>query len=270
LIIPTSFGHMEPAFELAKTNPDVIFEHAGGYLVGDNFANFFGKPPETFYIMGVAAGLMTKSNKLGFVGAFPIGWTLTFINAFELGAQSVNPDAETIVTWTFSWSDSAKEADAANAMINQGVDVLTMHVDAPGTVIQTAESRGAYSIGFQSLDTQQFAPEYWISGAGFTFGGLLTGITQDVIDGKWSPAFIRCGVADGCMAIAPFGPNVPQEVQDKVNALVDELDAGNLVVFKGPVVDQEGTVRVPEGEALSDEDMGNVDWFVKGVIGSPK
>lgn len=269
LIIPTSFGHMEFAYDLSFENPDVYFEHAGGYLMGDNFANFFGKPPETFYIMGVAAGLMTKSNKLGFVAALPIGWTLTFINAFTLGAQSVNPDIETIVTYTFSWSDSGKEADATNAMINQGVDVVTMHVDAPGTVIQTAESRGVYSIGYQSLEAQQFAPDYWISGAGFTFGGLFTFFAKGVMDGSWEPIFLRCGVADGCMAIAPFGPKVPQDVQDSVNTLIDELNAETLVVFKGPIVDQDGTVRVPEGEVLSDQDMGNVDWFVKGVAGSP-
>lgn len=270
LIIPTSFGHMEYAYDLSFENPDVYFEHAGGYLMGDNFANFFGKPPETFYIMGVAAGLMTESNKLGFVASQPLGWTLTFINAFTLGAQSVNPDVETIVTFTFSWSDSAKEADATNAMINQGVDVVTMHVDAPGTVIQTAESRGVYSIGYQSLEAQQFAPEYWISGAGFTFGDLFTFFANGVIDGTWAPIFLRCGVADGCMAIAPFGPKVPQDVQDQVNTLIDELNAGTLVVFEGPIVDQDGTVRIPEGEVLSDEDMGNVDWFVKGVIGSPQ
>jgi len=270
LIIPTSFGHMEYAYDLSFENPDVYFEHAGGYLMGDNFANFFGKPPETFYIMGVAAGLMTESNKLGFVASQPLGWTLTFINAFTLGAQSVNPDVETIVTFTFSWSDSAKEADATNAMINQGVDVVTMHVDATGTVIQTAESRGVYSIGYQSLEAQQFAPEYWISGAGFTFGDLFTFFANGVIDGTWEPIFLRCGVADGCMAIAPFGPKVPQDVQDQVNTLIDEMNAGTLVVFEGPIVDQDGTVRIPEGEVLSDEDMGNVDWFVKGVIGSPQ
>jgi len=270
LIFPTSFGHQEPAFELSKKYPDVIFEHVGGYMMSDNFANFFGKPPETFYIMGAAAGMMTKSNKLGFVGAFPIGWSVTFINSFELGAQSTNPEAETIVSWTFGWADSAKEAAATDALINQGVDVVAMHVDAPGTIIQTAEARGVYSIGFQSLAAQQFAPEYWLTGVGFTLGGKMTWMTQSVIDKTWEPIFLRCGVADGCMSIAPFGPKVPQEVQDKVNGMVGELNNGNLAIFDGPIVDQEGNVRIEEGKTLGDEEMGNVDWFVKGVIGSPK
>jgi basic membrane lipoprotein Med (substrate-binding protein (PBP1-ABC) superfamily) len=270
LIFPTSFGHQEPAMNVAKKHPDVIFEHAGGWMMADNFANFYAKVPDSWYLLGVAAGKMTKSNKLGFVAAMPLGWTLTFINAFELGAQSVNPDAETIVTFTGSWSDRAKEAAATDALINQGVDVITMHVDAPGTVIQTAEARGVYSIGFQSLAAQQFAPEYWITGTGFTFGGVMTWMAQSVIDGTWEPQFIRCSIGDGCMALAPFGPKVPDDVKAKVNQLLADLNAGKLVVFAGPIVDQNGTVRVAEGQTLSDEEMGNVDWFVKGVIGQPK
>lgn len=270
LIFATSFGHQEPAMNVAQKHPDVIFEHAGGWMMADNFANFYAKVPDAWYIMGVAAGLVTKSNKLGFVAAMPLAWTLTFINAFELGAQSVNPNAETIVTFTGSWSDRAKEAAATDALINQGVDVITMHVDAPGTVIQAAEARGVYSIGFQSLAAQQFAPQYWITGTGFTFGTLMTQIAQSVIDGTWTPQFIRCSIGEGCMALAPFGPQVPDDVKTQVNQLVADLNAGKLVVFQGPIVDQDGTVRVAEGETLTDDQMGNVDWFVKGVIGQPK
>jgi len=270
MIIATAFNHQYPALELSQKYPEVIFEHAGGWEMGPNFANFFGEPPDTWYMMGVAAGLMTESDQLGFVAAFPLGWTLTFINAFELGAQSVNPEAQTVVTYTFSWGDAAKEADATNSLINQGADVITMHVDSPATVISTAESRGAYSIGFQSLAAQQFAPEYWITGTGYTLGGTLTWLASTVMDGTWEPIFLRCGIADGCMAMAPFGPNVPQEVQDKVNQARAAIEAGELVVFSGPVVDQEGTVRVAEGEVLTADVMGSVDWFVQGVIGSPK
>lgn len=270
LIFPTSFGHQEPAFNLAKKNPKVTFEHVGGYMMGDNFANLYGKPPEAYYILGAAAGMVTKSNKLGFIGAFPMGWSVTFVNAFELGAQSTNPKAETIVSWTNGWSDTAKEAAATDALINQGVDVIAMHVDAPATVIQTAEARGVYSIGINSLAAQQFAPKYWLSGFGFTLGGKMTWLASSVMDKSWKPIFLRCGVADGCMKFAPFGPNVPQNAQDKFNALVGDLNAGKLAIFNGPLTDQEGKVRVEAGKALSDEELGNVDWFVKGVTGSPK
>jgi basic membrane lipoprotein Med (substrate-binding protein (PBP1-ABC) superfamily) len=270
MIIATAFNHQYPALELSQKYPEVIFEHAGGWEMGPNFANFFGEPPDTWYMMGVAAGQMTESNKLGFVAAFPLGWTLTFINAYQLGAQSVNPDVETIVTYTFGWGDSAKEADATNSLINQGADVITMHVDSPSTVLSTAESRGAYSIGFQSLAAQQFAPENWITGAGYTLGGTLTWLASGAIDGTWEPIFVRCGTADGCMAIAPFGPKVSQQVQDKVNEVKEEVEAGTIVVFAGPIVDQDGNVKIPEGEVLTADLMGSVDWFVEGVIGSPK
>jgi basic membrane protein A len=270
MIIATAFNHQYPALELSQKYPDVIFEHAGGWEMGQNFANFFGEPPDTWYTMGVAAAEMTESDKLGFVAAFPLGWTLTFINAFQLGAQTVNPDIETIVTYTFGWGDSAKEADATNSLINQGADVITMHVDSPATVISTAESRGVYSIGFQSLAAQQFAPENWITGAGYTLGGTLTWLASGVIDGTWEPIFLRCGTADGCMEIAPFGDKVPQDVQDKVNGVKDEIEAGTIVVFTGPVVDQDGYVKIPEGEVLTPDLMGSVDWFVEGVVGSPK
>jgi basic membrane lipoprotein Med (substrate-binding protein (PBP1-ABC) superfamily) len=270
MIIATAFNHQYPALTLAGQYPDVVFEHAGGWEMSGNFANFFGEPPETWYIMGVAAGLMTETNKLGFVAAFPIGWTNTFINAFTLGAQSVNPDVETIVAFAFDWADSAKEADATNSLINQGADVITMHVDSPATVIGTAESRGAYSIGFQSTEAQQFAPEYWISGIGYTLGDKLTWLASTVMDGTWTPIFLRCGIADGCMEMAPFGKNVPQDVQDQVLAVRADVEAETMMVFAGPIVSQDGTVVVADGEILTPDMMSSVDWFVQGVIGSPK
>jgi basic membrane protein A len=270
MIFATAFNHQYPALELSQKYPDVIFEHAGGWEMGPNFANFFGEPPDAWYMMGVAAGKMTESNKLGFVAAFPLGWTLTFANAFHLGARSVNPEVETFIAYTFSWGDRAKEADTTNSLINQGVDVITMHVDSPSTVISTAESRGVYSIGFQSLAAQEFAPEYWISGTGYTLGGTLTWLASTVIDGTWEPIFLRCGMADGCMALAPFGPKVPQEVQDLVLQTKADLEAGTIVTFEGPIKDQDGNIRVEEGAELTDDQMSAVDWLVEGMIGSPK
>jgi len=270
LIFATAFNHQNPAFELAETHKDVIFEHAGGWMMSDNFANFFGAPPNSWYAMGIAAGSMTQSNKLGFVAAFPLGWTTTFINAYTLGAKSVNPKVQTIVAYTFNWGDRAKEADATNSLINQGVDVITMHVDSPSTVISTAESRGVYSIGFQDLAAQQFAPEFWVTGTGYTLGGTVTWLTQNVIDKSWTPIFLRCGVKDGCITIAPFGSIVPKEVQDKVLQAIKDADDGQIVVFKGPIKDQTGAVKVAVGETLTDDMLSSLDWFVEGVVGSPK
>jgi basic membrane protein A and related proteins len=271
LIFATASTHQDPAFALAKTNPNVIFEAGGGWETSANFGNYFGIPQDGWYLMGIAAGKMTKSNKLGFVAAMPLSWTNVFINAYQLGAQSVNPDAKVYVTYTQSWGDSAKEADAVNALINQGADVITTNVDSPTTVVSTAESRGIYSVGYQDLAAQQFAPQYWISGTGLTLGGQLTFLAQEVIDGKWGDVqFARCGLKDGCIAVAPFGPKVPQAVQDLVNQKKADIVAGTYVVFTGPIVDQAGTVRVPAGQAITSDQLNNDDWFVKGVVGSSK
>ena len=270
MIIATAFSHQYPALELAGKYPDVIFEHAGGWEMSENFANFFGEPPDVWYAKGVAAGLMTEANRLGFVAAFPLGWTLTFANAFFLGAKSVNPDVVVEVKFTYAWGDSTKEAEVTNALINSGADVITMHVDSPATVISTAESRGVYSIGFQSLAAQQFAPENWIVGSGYTLGDKLTWLASTVIDGTWTPIFLRCSLKEGCMALSDFGSKVPQEVRDTVLEVIDELDAGTIIAFAGPIKDQEGTIVVEEGDVLSDDVMSNIDWMVEGMIGSPK
>ena len=270
MIIATAFSHQYPALELSFKYPEVIFEHAGGWEMGDNFANFFGKPPDVWYAKGVAAGLMTETDRLGFVAAFPLGWTLTFANAFNLGAKSVNPDVVTEVQFTYAWGDSAKEAEVTNTLINAGADVITMHVDSPATVLSAAESRGVYSIGFQSIAAQEFAPEYWIVGSGYTLGGKLTWLASTVLDGTWTPIFLRCSLQEECMELSEFGKAVPQDVQDAVLKAVDDLDAGTVLTFAGPITDQDGNIVVAEGEVLTDDMMSNVDWMVEGMVGSPK
>lgn len=270
LIFATAYAHQNPAFELSQKYTNVIFEHVGGWMMGANFANIFGQPPDVWYTMGVVAGMMTKTNKLGFVAAFPLAWTDVFVNAYTLGAQSVNPKVQVIVAYTFAWGDSAKEAETTNSLINQDADVITMHVDSPQTIISTAESRGIYSIGYQNLAAQQFAPKYWLTGSGFTLGGKFTWLASTVIDKTWKPIFLRCGLADGCMAVAPFGPEVPQTVIDKFNQVQADLQSGKIKTFAGPIKDQDGNIKIKEGEVLTEDAMSNVDWFVQGVVGSPK
>ncbi len=268
LIFPTSFGHMEPAANVAERHPEVIFMHAGGWIQTDNFGNYYGNMPPSFYPMGVAAGMMTKTNKLGFVIGLPIGWSIANVNSFHLGARTVNPDVQTTVVVTGGWLDRAKETAAANALIDQGCDVLTMHVDSPGTIIQTAEERGVYSIGFQSLAAQKFAPKGWITGLGFTWGGVMTEIAQQVIDGTWKSQMLRKGIAEGYIAVAPFGEAVPEDVRKIVLGAVANLAEG-FDIFAGPIKDQEGNLRISEGETVSVQDMGNFDWYAEGIIGKP-
>ena len=268
LIFATSFGHQQAAFDLAKQHPDVVFEHAGGWMQAPNFGNFFAATQAAWYPMGVAAGKMTKSSTLGFVAGVPIGYVIGNINAFALGARSVNPKAEVRVVAIGSWSDKAKEAAAAGALIDQGADVVTMHVDSPATVIQSAESRGVYSIGFQSLAAQKLAPKGWLTGLGFTWGPFMTETAKSVIAGTFKPAMVRLGLGQ-MMAVAPFGAAVPEPVRALVTASADKVKGG-FNPFTGPIVDNTGAVRIKEGEAWGGDKMGNFDWYVEGVVGKAK
>jgi basic membrane protein A and related proteins len=269
LIFATSFGHQQFAFNLAKTHPDVVFEHAGGFMQSPNFGNFFGATQAAWFAMGVAAGKMTKSNTLGFVVGVPIGYAIGNVNAFEIGARSVNPRAETRVVVTGGWADKAKEAAAANALIDQGADVVTMHVDSPATVIQIAESRGVYSIGFQSIEARLLVPKGWLTGLGFTWGPFMTATAKDVMAGTFKPAMVRQGLGEGMMAVAPFGNAVPADVRGLVNAAADRIGKG-YNPFTGPVTDNAGVIRIKAGESWGGEKMGDFDWYVQGVIGKAK
>jgi basic membrane protein A and related proteins len=268
LIFATSFGHQESAFNLAKKHPDVVFEHAGGWMQAPNFGNFFGATQAAWYPMGVAAGLMTKSNTLGFVVGVPIGYAIGNVNAFALGARSVDPKAEVRVVVIGSWSDKAKEAAATNALIDEGADVVAMHVDSPATVIQAAENRGVYSIGFQSVEARALAPKGWITGLGFTWGPFMTDTAKSVMAGTFKPAMVREGLGE-MIAIAPFGSAVPESTQAAVTAAADKVAKG-FNPFTGPITDNTGVVRIKEGEAWGGDKMGNFDWYVEGVIGKAK
>ena len=178
LIIAASFGYLDPALRVAKKYPEVKFVHPGGYKLAPNLSTYWASTPEAFYLMGIAAGKTTKTNKMGFVGALPISFFLANVNAFHLGARSVNPKVETRVVFTGTFLDPGKEATAANALLDQGVDVIGVIVDSPITVVQTAEKRGAYSVGYHYLGVQKFAPKGWISGVAFTWGAALHPVRQ--------------------------------------------------------------------------------------------
>jgi basic membrane protein A and related proteins len=269
LIFATSFGHQQSAFNLAKKHPDIVFEHAGGWMQAANFGNFFGATQAAWYPMGVAAGKMTKSNVLGFVVGVPIGYAIGNINAFALGARSVNPAVQVRVVVVGSWSDKAKEAAAANALIDQGADVVTMHVDSPATIIQVAENRGVYSIGFQSIEARALAPKGWLTGLGFTWGPFMTATAKSVMANAFKPAMVRQGLGEGMIAIAPFGNGVPEATRALVTAAADMIAKGHNP-FTGPITDNTGAVRIKEGEAWGGDKMGNFDWYVAGVIGKAK
>lgn len=270
LIFPAGFPFQYPAIAVAERHPDVVFMHPGGWEVRPNFSNYFAKTQQAFFLMGVAAGMMTETNKLGFVAGMPLGFTLGNVNGFHLGARAVNPDVQTHLVYTFSWGDTTKEAAAAQALLDQGADVVTMHLDSPIAVIQTIEAAGAYTIGFMSKGAQQFAPNGWITGLLMTWGDYYTQAAQQVIDGTWHTGFVREGLAAGFMEIADFGPAVPENVKQFVLTLAEGFKTDLLNPFTGPIRDQDGNTRIAEGEAWGNEKMGDFDWLVEGIIGEPQ
>jgi basic membrane protein A and related proteins len=271
IIFPTSYGHLDPALEVAKRHPDVVFLHQGGLKTAENLGTYFGTIWEPVYLSGVAAGHMSQSGKLGYIVAFPIPQVLLNINAFTLGAQSVNPDAETTVVFTASWCDPGQQAEAANSLIAQGVDVLTQHQDCTKTIIETAERNGIMSVGYHA-DASALAPEGWIAGSIWDWGALYVDMVNSVESGEWKASpysgRYRTGVAEGAVKLAPFGKNVPQEVQDEVQAISDTLLDGSFFPFTGPIYDQEGNVRIAEGESPTVEELEATNYLIKGVVGT--
>jgi len=266
LVVPTSFGYADASRRVARRHRDVAFEFAGDGDPERNFGVFFGSTQRAMYAMGVAAGKMTKTNKLGFVLGVPIGYSLGNVNGFELGAKSVNPKAKTVAVVTGGWSDKAKEAAAANALLDQGCDVVSMHVDSPATIIQAVEARGGMSIGFQSIEARALAPKGWITGLGFNWAPFFTQIAKDVMAGKFSGQAIYRGLGD-MVVIAPFGPSVPPDVQTAVKKAGDEV-AGGFNPFTGPLNDNEGRPQLPPGGTVGLDQMGRMNWYVDGVIGT--
>ncbi|MGB0871898.1 MAG: BMP family ABC transporter substrate-binding protein [Solirubrobacterales bacterium] len=270
-IFATSYGHLQPMLEVAKKYPDVTFEHQGGVKEGDNVGTYFGQIYEAQYLTGMAAGLMTKSNKLGYVVAVPIPQTLLNINAFELGAQSVNPDAETTVVFTGGWCDPGKQKEAADSLIKGGADVLSQHQDCTKTIVEATEKAGAMSVGYHA-DASELAPNGWLSGSVWNWGPLYTDIVKKIIAGEWKDseydADYRVGFADSdIIKLAPFGANVPKDVQDEVLAKQKEMKAEDFYPFEGPIVDQIGKTQIPAGENPTPTDLEKTDYLVKGVVG---
>lgn len=265
LVFPTSFGYQDAARRVAKRHKDVAFAYAGDGETTKNFGVFFGQTQSAMYPMGVAAGKMTKSNKLGFVIGMPIGYALGNVNAFQLGARSVNPQARTFVVVTGGWSDKAKEAAAANALLDQGCDVVTMHVDSPATVIQTVEARGGMSIGFQSAEARALAPKGWITGIGFTWTPYFKQLANDVIAGRFRGEAVYKGLGE-MVTIAPFGASVSPDVQDLVNKAAVKVARG-FNPFTGPLMDNRGAMVLPPGATVGADQIGRMNWYVDGVVG---
>ncbi len=264
LIFTTSFGYMNPTIKAAKRHPKVRFEHATGYTRSKNVSTYMARFYEGRYVSGVIAGLMTKSNEIGYVGSFPIPEVVRGINAFLLGARTVNPDVVIKVVWVNSWYDPGKEGDAAKAMIDQGADIIAQHTDSPAP-LQVAENREVYGFG-QASDMIAFAPKAQLSAIVDNWDGYYVARAKAVMDGKWSSSDTWGGFDAGMVEMASF-TNMPADVAKLAQATVDKISAGTLHPFQGPIRDQGGKVVVKAGERLGDDKLLGMNWYVEGVAG---
>jgi len=274
LVFPTSFGYFDPhILKLADKYPDVTFLHCGGlYTEGKhpkNVGSYFGYIDEAQYVAGVVAGLTTKTGKLGFVAAKPIPQVLRNINAYTLGARSVNPKVTTSVIFTGDWSLPIKEAEAANSLIDQGADVLTSHVDSPKVIIETAERRNAFSTGYHASQAK-LAPKGYLTGAEWNWEVVYKSYIDQVKNGRMPPHLVRGGFKEGFVKMSAYGPAVSDEARTKADEAKAKLVAGGFPIFKGPLKDNAGKEILAAGAEQGQTDIAleKMSYLVDGVKGS--
>ncbi|HET9958316.1 MAG TPA: BMP family ABC transporter substrate-binding protein [Polyangiaceae bacterium] len=274
LLFPTSFGYFEPhILKLAEKYPQVTFLHCGGlYQEGKhpkNAGSYFGYIDEAEYVAGITAGLTTKTNKLGFVAAKPIPQVLRNINAYTLGARSVNPQAVLTVVFTGDWSLPVKEAEAANSLIDQGADVLTAHVDSPKVVIETAERRNVYSTGYHASQAA-LAPKGYLTGAEWNWQVIYKKYVEAVQKGETPEHLVRGGFKEGYIKMSAYGPAVNDAARAKADEAKAKLTAGDFTIFKGPLKDNSGKELLAAGstQIQTDINLEKMNYLVEGVKGA--
>ena len=265
IIFATSFGFMEQMLKVASEFPDVKFEHATGYKTSPNMRIYDAKFYEDAYLAGTLAGKMTKSHTLGFVASFPIPEVLRNINAFTLGAQSVNPKVKTRVVWVNTWFDPPKESEAAQTLINAGADVLLQNTDS-SAVLQAAEKNGKYAFGWDS-DMSAVAPKAHLASCVVDWGGYYKKAVREALDGSWKTGRTIWGVKEGQNSLVKVADFVPAEVKQKTDEVKSAMLAGSFEVFTGPIIDSSGKERLARGIAADQDWKDKVDFYVMGVEG---
>jgi len=276
VLFPTSFGYFDPhILKIAKKYPKVMFLHCGGLWDAKkhpkNVGSYFGYIDEPVYLSGIVAGLTTKTNKLGYIAAIPIPQVLRNINSFTLGARSVNPNVTTQVVFTGGWANPVKEAESANSMVDQGVDVLTCHVDSPKVVIETAEKRGVYSCGYHT-NQAILAPKGFLTGAEWNWSKVYLNYADMIKNKKTIPNLVRGGLKEGIVKSSPYGAAVSDKAKQAADSVRKKFEEGSMVVYAGPMKDNTGKTIIPAGTSYKQTDiwLESMDWLVEGVIGSTK
>jgi basic membrane protein A len=274
LLFPTSFGYFDPyMLALAAKDPNVRFSHCGGMWTEGkhpkNTGSYFGYIDECQYLNGVVAGFMSKSKKLGFVAAKPIPQVLRNINAFTMGAKSVDPKITTTVIFTGEWSMPVKEAEATNSLADQGIDVFTMHVDSPKVIVETAAKRGKMVCGYH-VSQAKLAPNAYLTGAEWNWVIPYKVIVEAALTGKPQPNFLRGGLKEGYVKMSPYGTMVVEPAKKKADEIKAKMIAGSFDIFVGPLKDNKGATVIAAGKTMkqTDVELEKMNYLVEGVVGS--
>ncbi len=265
LIFGTTFGYMEPMLRVAADATAVKFEHATGYKTADNMRTYDSRTYEGAYLAGIVAGSMTKTNELGVVASIPIPEVIRNINSFTLGAQSVNPKVTTRVVWVNKWFDPPKESEAAQALINQGVDVLMQNTDS-SAVLQTAEKAGKWAFGWDS-DMSKFGPNAHLASAAINWAPYYHKAVNDVLNGSWKNEKTWWGVKEGAIDLVSISDKVPAAAKAKVAQVKAGLKDGSFAIWKGSLRDQSGKEVLKDGQTADDGFLVGIGFYVKGVEG---
>lgn len=264
VIFGCSFGYMDYMAELAEEYPEVIFSHCSGYKSNEtNFNNYFGRIYEARYLAGIAAGLKTETNHLGYVAAMSLPEVNYSMDAYFMGAKSVNPDVTMTVKYTNTWYDPTLERQAADALLDLGCDVIAQHQDTAMPVI-AAEEKGVWACGYNA-DMTEDAPKAHLVAPIWNWGVYYTEAVQQVIDGTWKPENVLLGMEEGLCALSPISENCAEGTKEKIAEVEEQILSGEFGVFEGPITDNEGNVQVAEGVTLTPEEILQVNWLCEGI-----
>ena len=265
IIFTTSFGYMDPTINVAAKFPDVKFEHATGYKRADNVSTYSARFYEGRAVQGLIAGKMTKTNKIGYIASFPIPEVIRGINSAYIHAKKANPDVEMSVIWVYTWFDPPKEADAAKALIDNGVDVVLQHTDSTAPQAAAAEA-GVISFG-QASDMSEYAPLPRVSSIIDNWAPYYVARVQAVMDGTWESVDTWDGIGPGMVEIGEITDAVPADVKAEAEALRDAIGSGEYHAFTGPLNKQDGSPWLAEGETADDGTLVGMNFYVEGITG---
>src|SRR5210317_1089164 len=262
IIFATSFGYMQSMAKVAKEFPNVAFEHATGYKQSENMATYGLRLYQARHVQGIIAGMMTKTNKICYVAAFPIPEVIREINTYYLGAKKMNPNVEIMITWVNTWYDPGKESQAAEVMMAEGCDMVAQHTDSPAP-LQAAQLKGKLGFG-QASDQIKFAPKAQLTATIDNWGPYYIKKVQQVIDGNWQVEDYFGHMNEDAVGMADF-TNMPADVAAKAQEVKDAISNGEYFAFTGPLYDNTGTLQLKAGEIADDMHLNTMMYYVEGI-----